>query len=324
MKIAFVHYTIGTPDGVNNVIINNAESLLKLYPKVKIAFVGSVKNKFLRMKRRVRYIDIPELDISKQKQERYSKNDVFEYLRNGERIKEKLNTYLSKYHAVIFENPTLGVNPAATYGFYRFIKQNAQEMRRTKTMFRLHDFIMDRKGNFTNILKFAGREANPYWHKIIFPKRRNFSYTVINSSDVKLLKSHGIVEDHKVHYLPNPINEKIYYEDDEYLKLKELLITKFKIDPEAKIIYYPVRIVPRKNIVEAILLMQLLNIRFGEKFHLIVSRKTTLPEGIKYCKRLQKFIDKHKLPVTLGLENIVGLTREQKKGKIIRYSVGDM
>jgi len=323
MKIAFVHYTIGSSDGVNTVIHNNAQALLKKYSNVKIGFVGSVKNEFLNVKGRTFYYDIPELDISKKREDKFYREDVYEYLRNGERLHEKLENILHKYDVVIFENPNIGVYPAATYGFYRFIKKNSQEKKKRKTYWRLHDFPMDRRGNFQNILKFKGQEANPYWHKLIFPNRSNFSYIMINQSDMKIITSHGILDEESKFYIPNPLKEERDYQDEEYKTLKKIIQKKYNIPTDKKIIYYPVRIVERKNICEAIFITQLLNNKFDDKYHLIVSLKPSTAGPLKYYNKLKKFVEKNKLPVTLGID-MIALNRVVKGDKIEKYSVGDM
>jgi len=324
MKIAFVHYTIGEKDGVNSVIHSNIESLLKQFSRLRITLVGVIKKKPIRSKR-VDYIDFPELDISPLKKELFSKEDVFDYMRSGERIYQKLDSLLNNYNVVIIENPNLGIHPAATYGFYRFAKKNEQSLKKRKVLFRIHDFAEDRRGNFTDILKFEGRESSPYWHKIIFPLRRNLSYIVINSTDIRKLKGHGLFEEAKVFYIPNPVDMDIKYDDiNTSMKLRKLLIRKERMNKDALIIYYPVRIVPRKNVEEAIFLTIYFQYFFKRQFHLLLSLKTDLPEGIEYASKIEDFVKKHKLPVTVGLNNYVALKRIHKKGNLVKYGVGDV
>jgi len=324
MKIAFGHYNIGTKDGVNSVMHSNVNALLELYPKLRITLVGVIKKKLIKSKR-VNYINFPELEISPERRILYSQEDVFDYMRSGERIYQKLDYLLDKYDVVIIENTNLGIHPAATYGFYRFAKKNEQGLKKRKVLFRIHDFAEDRRGNFIDLLKFEGREHSPYWHKIIFPLRRNLSYIVINSTDVKKLQGHGLFEENKVFYIPNPIDENMKYDDTKTsLKLRELLIKKEKMNKDALIMYSPVRIVPRKNVEEAIFLTMYFQYFFKKPFHLLLSLKTEFGKGVEYAAKIENFVKKHNLPVTVGLNEYVTLKRVKKGGKIVTFGVGDV
>ncbi len=326
-KIAFVHYGIGDRDGVNNVMRTNALEFLKKSKKNKVYFVGFFRRELITSyKDRVKYIDIPELNVLPKAKEDLSNKDVFAYIRKGMNLFTKLEDALKDMDSVIIENPNIGIHPAATYAFYRFVKRNFQRRTKRKIIYRIHDFAEDRRGNFINILKFRGNETCPYWHKVVFPSVGNLSYVVVNKKDLNKLRSHGILAEGKPNYVPNPIDENLYYEDKHTSEgLRNILIKDHKLDKDVKFIFYPVRIVPRKNVEEAIFLTALLNKKLDGKYVLVVSLRSRGPVGEKYYKILNDFVKKNNLPVILSVHDHVALERVYTKDKKIKmYGVGDM
>ncbi len=328
MKIAFLHYNIGHRDGVNSVIRANAHSFLEKYKKCRIYLVGSSVRPLIEYhKDRVKQIDVPEMDIlDKNKAEEYSKQEVYDYMKEGVDLFHKLDKILQDMDYVIFENPNIGVHPAVTYAYYRFVIKNAQKGLKRKLTYRIHDFAEDRRGNFINLLKFKGTESSPYWHKVIFPRAENLSFIVINKKDFTKLQSHGIIQKNRPFYLPNSVNERLYYEDKETSeKLKKKLIKDHNLDKDSKFLFYPVRIVPRKNVEEAIFLTQLLNIKFNEKYVLVASLKPKGKADLEYFNKLERFVKKHKLPAILGINDIVTLRRTYTRSKKLKtFGLGDM
>lgn len=324
MKIAFVHYIIGERSGVTSVMRTNVKSLLKINRNIEVTLIGAYRRNLIKPSKRVKYVDMPELDISKDCCERYSKQDIYDYMRDGERIYEKLDKLLKGYYAVIIENPIIGVHPAATYAYYMFAKRNDELDVKRKIIFRIHDFAEDRRGNFIDLLKFTGYESLPYWHQVVFPKRENLGFVVINSKDVEKVKGHGIIENNKLFYLPNPVEDSLIEKDKKTSKkLRNYLIKKYRLKKDIRFIYYPVRIVPRKNIEEAMFLTSLMDYYRAEDYCLLVSLEERTGEGKRYADMLKKFVKRNKLGVVIGLNDCVALGRVKKKGRIKTFSIGD-
>ncbi|MBD3355361.1 hypothetical protein GF361_05235 [Candidatus Woesearchaeota archaeon] len=327
MKIAFVHYNIGHRDGVNTVMRTNALSFLKRYKNSKIYFVGSIVRPLItNQKTRVNYIDIPEMDIlGKKKKANLASKQIFDYLKKGMEIYSEIKKKLKNMDYIILENPNLGVHPPATYAYYRLVKHIHHSHAKQKVIYRIHDFAEDRRGNFINMLRFKGTESSPYWHKVMFPRARNTGFVAINKNDLLRLDSHGIIQENRAHYIPNPVNDHLSYDDNKSKGLRKKLIKENDLDKDVKFIFYPARIVPRKNVEEAIFLTQLLNIKFDEKYVLVASLKPKGGEGLKYYNRLNKFVKKHNLPVILGINDLVTMERQYtNSGKIKMYGIGDM
>lgn len=327
MKIAFVHYGIGDRDGVNNVMRTNALEFLKRSRKTRVYFIGSFRREMIDIyKDRIKYIDIPELSVIPEKRENFSRQDIYTYIRKGIELFNKMDEALAGMDCVIIENPNLGIHPAATYAFYRFVKRNFQRREKRKIIYRIHDFAEDRLGNFINILKFRGNESSPYWHKVVFPTVGNLSYVVVNKKDLVKLNSHGIIFEGKANYVPNPVDENLYYGDIETsMGLREILIKKHGLKEDTKFIFYPVRIVPRKNIEEAIFLTSLINKKLDGSYVLVVSLRSRGPVGKRYYDILDNFVKKNDLPVILSVHDHVTLQRTYNDDKTIKtYGIGDM
>ena len=324
MRIAFIHYSIGGRGGVTSVMRTNIKALLKLKKRIQITVIGSYKRDIIKNHIKVNYIGLPELDITKGCCDRYAKQDIYDYMRDGENIYEKLDKLLKGFDAVIIENPTIGVHPAATYAYYMFAKRNNELDRKTKVIFRIHDFAEDRKGNFIDLLKYTGHENLPYWHQIIFPKRGNLGFIVINSKDLEKIKSHGIIEEDKFFYLPNPVDDDLVEKDNKTSEeLSQHLHKKYKLKKDINFIYYPVRIVPRKNVEEAMFLTSLMDYYRPEDYCLLVSLEESTDEGKRYAEKLKKFVKKNNLRVVIGLNDCVTATRTKEKGKIKTFGIGD-
>lgn len=322
MKIAFIHYTIGERCGVTSVMRTNIKSLLKIR-NIEITLIGAYRRDILKSSK-LKYINIPELNISKDFCEIYSNQDIYDYMKNGKQLYEKLNKLIQKYDAIIIENPIIGLHPGATYAFYMLAKRNAELNTRRKIIFRIHDFPEDRSGNFLNLLKFTGDENLPYWHKIIFPKEKNLGFIVINKKDIERVKGHGLIEKNKLFYLPNPVDENLLVKDKNISKkLRTYLIKKYNLKEDITFIYYPVRIVPRKNIEEAIFLTLLISYHENKDYCLLVSLEEKTQEGRKYAAILKRFIKRYKLNVIIGLNDCVTLERVKENGKIKKFGVGD-
>jgi glycosyltransferase involved in cell wall biosynthesis len=69
------------------------------------------------------------------------------------------------------------------------------------------------------------------------------------------------------------------------------------------------------------------NCRLKDRYHLLVSIRPTSGDDAAYADQLLEFVQKHRLPVTIGLGDIIALERETDpadSSKIQRYSIGDL
>jgi len=347
MHIAIGHYFLGSTDGVNTVIWRTVTELLQNDPSLQITLFGRVSaeiDNFLPWhNNQLQYINIEEMSPDYQIPGLESKNiqsqQVHDYIWHGTNIVESLQEKLADADIVLMENLSIGVHPAVTYAFYLWTLWEYQAKSNKRFLVRVHDFAQQRPANFNNIKKFQAYLPSdmPDWHQILYPSTPNIEYIAINTNDYYRLLDHGI-EPARVWYVPNSIDKALERCGEPCQDLRRLLEESKGIDPEASILFYPVRAIPRKNIEEGIYLTQMLNhlaseAEFRQKyhldpnFHLVVSLSGSSAEEKQYTKRLQDFARANNLPITIDIRDIVGLHREYDLAdptRILKYGVADM
>ena len=347
MHVAIGHYSIGSSDGVNTVIWRTVSELLQIDPSIKITVFGKAHDNidiFLPWYNdQLKYYDMPELSPDYRipglegKDVRIQR--VHDYVWHGTNVAERLGKQFADVDVVLVENLSVGVNPAVTYAFYIWTLLEYRAHSNKRFLVRVHDFAQQRPANFANIKKFQSFLPNdmPDWHQILYPSTPNIEYITINTTDYHRLLDHGI-EPTKVWYVPNSIDNSLVQCEKPCTDLRRLLETEKGVDPEAAILFYPVRSIPRKNVEEAIFMTHLLNqlakdpnkrekYQLDEKFHLVVSLGGTSRKERDYTDQIKDFVQRHNLPVTIGIGDLVGLHREydpDDPNRILRHGVADM
>ena len=350
MHLAIGHYYIGSSDGVNTVIWRTVGELLQIDPTIKITIFGKTSpeiDKFLPWHNdQLNYVNIEEMSPDYRIPGLEGKNvqiqRVHDYIRHGTNVADLFQEKLKDVDVVLMENLSVGINPAVTYAFHQWTLREYQAQSSKRFFVRVHDFAQQRPANFANIKKFQSYLPSemPDWHQILYPSTPNIEYIAINTNDYFRLLDHGI-EPQKIWYTPNCVDDsliKLQCQNQSCLGLRHLLEEKKGIHPDADILYYPVRAIPRKNVEEAIYLLKMLNnlteipeyqekYNLVKKFHLVVSLGGGSAEEKLYCRRLQDFVAEQRLPVTIDISDLVGLHREydpENPGKILKHGVADM
>jgi glycosyltransferase involved in cell wall biosynthesis len=347
MRIAIGHYSIGASDGVNTVIWRTVHELHQIDPTLQICLFGKTTAKidhFLPWhKEKLSYRDIKEMSPDYRIPGLEGKNvqiqRVHDYIWHGTNVAEHLQAQFADYDIVLMENLSIGINPAITYAFYLWTLREYQAGSNKRFFVRVHDFAQQRPANFSNIKKFQAflPTEMPDWHQILYPSTPNIEYITINTIDYYRILDHGI-EPLKVWYVPNGIDNSLSRPFGKCDELRQLLNTRKGVDPDASILFYPVRAIPRKNVEEAIFLLHLLNnlakdeeyrskYCLDTKFHLVVSLSGQSESEKQYIEILRDFARKNNLPVTIDISDLVGLHREydpEDPTKIIKYGVVDM
>lgn len=312
-KIYFVHYGIGWKDGVNVSINNLIEPILQSRKDIEIHLVGGdIKKDFFP--KGVFYHKISELLPFKRKS--LSKNVI---LRKARVIAQKLEDLTGKEGKVIIENPFLGdYHISAMMGFILYAEKRGRDV-----FFRVHDL-------YKNSVKYNSFEK-------IFSKKELRSFLKSRGVDLffvpkkkrkKELENLGISST-KIKYLANGINFKNFLlpltkEEQEILYKK--VLGKYYQKAKYKIILYPVRVVPRKNIEEAIFLVDCLRKINKENYCLVVCGKIDVhdPCSLNYYRHLKKLTAIVDFPV-IFLRGRFPTKREiGLSGKIITYGMGDL
>ena len=341
------HYGIGFRDGVNTVIARNVRALSALDPDMSITLFGKLAGNYrefikpLPSKTDFRNIDEFNADEAAGRLGGKSvfEQQVHDYVWMGTNLAEVLVDKLSDIDVIMIENLGIGIQPYVTYAFYLFTQFAYTRGLDNRFIYRCHDFVQQRPANFRNVKKFHHPRFGvvPDWHSILYPAYPSIRYIAINRYDRMRLLEHGI-EEKNIYYIPNPVDKAIVPPDDRRTELREKIIAREGLDRDIRFLLYPVRCVRRKNVEEAIFLTAFFNrlvdgnparknCRLTERFHLLVSIRPESGDDGLYADQLVDFVQKHKLPVTIGLGDIVTLEREPDPAdpsKIRSYSIGDL
>jgi len=362
MHLAIGHYSIGSNDGVNTVLWRTVNEMQYINPDLRITLFGQAApaiDRFLPWKSgKLMYRNIEELSPDYCVPGLESKNvqiqRVHDYIWHGTNVAERLQQQFADADVILMENLSIGINPAVTYAFHLWSLWEYQAKTDKRFFIRVHDFAQQRPANFGNIKKFQAFLPTdmPDWHQILYPSTPNVEYISINTTDYYRLIDHGIEPRH-IWYVPNSIDNSLVRNRrlgksrrldparrDNSLagQLRLELETKKNVDPEAAILFYPVRAIPRKNVEEAIYLTQLLNnlaklpdyrqkYDLDPSYHLIISLNGGNEEERRYARTIRLFVEENHLPVTIDISDIVGLHREydpEDPQRIVKYGVVDM
>ena len=259
MKILFIH-DVFDESGVIRSVLNNVKGLRELSGEIEFIFAGSSFVSSIPEYVEKRYIDWGAQDIVSQIQEIAEDADF-----------------------VIIENPTVGLFPKSTLAFKEYAEQNPDK----KIIYRVHDFIDDRPSLFDEFKKVFDNFDD------IYPVSNNVSFLTLTSFDKKRLIKKGLTN---VNVLPNSIVvSDLCTNKEKALDLRKTFEEKGIVNPGEKILVYPVRVLRRKNIEEAILLTKILN-QSGEEYKLIV----TLPYEEEYKREIENLASDYNVSCSVG------------------------
>jgi hypothetical protein len=347
LHLGIGHYGIGFQDGVNTVISRNVRALREIDPGLKITLFGKLAPDYQDFIKPIpgllEYLNIdefhPEAQLRKRVEKSIADQKVHDYVWQGTNLAEILDQKLADMDVIFTENLGIGIDPSVTYAFYLYTQYcNASGIKK-KFVYRVHDFVQQRPHFFRNVKKFHEFRFGvvPDWHSVLYPSSPNIKYIAINRYDRSRLIEHGI-EEKNIFYIPNSVDKSIIPPDDRTQELRKMIIGREALDPSIRFILYPVRCVRRKNVEEAILFTCFLNSLAGGnatrnhspvegKFHLLISLRPDSGDDAHYADQLFEFVKKHRLPVSIGFNDLVALEREadpQDPTKIRRYGVGDI
>ncbi len=313
--ICFIHYGIGWRDGINTVIKSLADQIQKQEPNLGLHFLGGrVKEHIIEG---ASYQEIPELLPQDNNQ---IKENILE---QAQLIAQKIAQATKGIDTVVIENPLMGdYHLAAMFGF--FIFANEHKAKETKVFFRIHDFYLDAPHYYQKLKDlFSSQEI-----KGIMQSKGVNGFLIINHNLRQKLISQG-VPDKKIFYLPNGVNSEVFNTNISKEETKQTR-EKIGISKEEKLLLYPVRVIPRKNIEEAILLIHFIRQITNRNYVLMVSGKVDkydpLSEG--YYQILKKIRKLAGFPVIFNRNSHSDpfplRRKHNKEGKIERFSISDI
>jgi len=241
---------------VTNVIELGAQALIRYLPELELLRLvcGSAENTD-RIEEGLRAV-IRETGLDKNPEFSFELS-VFPEIgyqeQNTKLNPEKINTFSDRLEQLYgdsiwwIHNYQLGKNTLFTAAVLNIAAENPER----KMLFHIHDFPECARFDNLNKLRSAGIE-NPY------PVSDNIAYSLINSRDLKLLNDAGLPAGH-LFLLNNPVDTSVkdlhpapVIKGDRIKRFYNYFAGTFPAaDPEGKTIFYPVRSIRRKNILEA-------------------------------------------------------------------------
>lgn len=269
-RIIIIHYHLN-PGGVTRIIESQIKSLKECYPNLDILVLTG-------------HCEKP--DVIRELGADILTNENLNYLPetgvniNAEfhLIHDFLSTQIRADDIVHVHNLNLGKNPLLTLVISNFIEEGYLVLNHA------HDFAEDRPKNWNFLKNIIEDDFGKNLQQVLYPNLPNLLHATLNSFDKRRLTAYG-VRDENAFLLPNPVslNQKIKTVNSEELKRK--ICNQLSIDPEKKLVSYPVRVIRRKNIGEYILLATL----FSEEANWLVTQPPKNPLEIEPYEEWKKF-----------------------------------
>ena len=199
---------------------------------------------------------------------------------------------------IVGHNLSLGKNCALSSAFARCarIYENLSDDIRFFSI--IHDFAEEGRIDCLKQINNARDLGIDIWNDL-YPKTKNLRFVTINKRNYSLLKTNGF----NVNMLANPVEaKKIRREsarqkkDEAFKKLISYSVRRqCPIDPEIPTLFYPARIISRKNVIEAILVSNIIC-----KANLLMGKSGPSPEHRALYAKTKKLCVKHKAEVVFN------------------------
>jgi hypothetical protein len=327
-----VHYH-NRPGGVNTVIGHYAEGFAeacaeayaevfaKTLPKSSFANIIICKNdskdgcKFPTGKIQ----NIPECDYRA-----FQTKNAF--LKTREILLRKLVAFIRssgvpKPLCIVGHNLTLGKNCALSSAFAHSARLCEHMSEEVRFLSIIHDFAEEGRIDCIrqiNILRDFGIDI---WNDL-YPKTKNLHFVALNKRNYTLLKKTGFT----VEMLANPV-ETGKMRREISVQAKQAAYNKLisysrrvhsPIDLALPTLFYPARVISRKNIVEAILLSNIIY-----KANLLVGKRGPSPAHRALYKKIRMLCVKHKTPVAFNCSDAFSPRESENVFPSILYAVAD-
>ncbi len=280
MRVIIVHYHLN-PGGVTQIIRSQVRSIKQAnFYYEPLIFTGHCAGIEAYKQEGIEIITDPRLNYLQKEDFTWQslqnqKNGIIQF------FKEKV----TQSDIIHFHNLNLGKNPLLTLVMYLLAKANY------KVLNHCHDFAEDRPANWQFLKEIIHDYFEYDLKKVLYPDMPNYYYAVLNSYDKQRLEQYGIQQE-KCYLLPNPVN--MTDADDNAEKAKQDVCQKLNINPQKKIITYPVRVIRRKNIGELVLL----SVLFAREIHFAVTQPPKNPEEVVHYEKWKKFCAEKNLSIT--------------------------
>jgi len=246
-------------------------------------------------------------------------------------------------------NISLGKNPTATMAFKRIAEIAVEKSLPLWLINQVHDFgENNRPEGIKAFMNCTGRQDEAFALTFMYPNSPNIFYLTINSADIQNLLTIGI-PDERIFLLPDPIDVRHYEQkplwekDYEELSVMGLPPADYRaimlrnlsdyaaannqiFDASLPILLSPVKMMRRKNHLEALLLLMLFR-HLGRSYQLLITLDANSPPDVAYSRRFKQFVSSRNMAVVNGFgKDIVSATGRARirNGRVRRFGMGDL
>ncbi|MBU4283845.1 MAG: glycosyltransferase [Nanoarchaeota archaeon] len=326
MKLNYyaLHYHM-KQSGTRTVIENILQSL-ETNPEIKLNLIySSKKGTFHPESKKIKVIDIPDVDYY---------DNIFKskelLMKKANKLKENIknNLELSNRCVLHCHNVNLFKNSYLAAALLLLAKE--LEDKNFILLLQLHDFAEENRPDRLRLLvNCSGKKDRLFGSRIAYPIYKNISYMTINLRDKALLKKIGIPENHIFLY-PNSVDTELFlskpHKTNKLIKRLENYAkeNKYIFEKNRKILLCPTKILRRKNIIESIVILKLLN-SIRNEWQLLITLEGNSQKDRAYGKLIKDYVRKKKLPATIGFgHKLIAARNTKDKNKMIDlFSISD-
>ncbi len=273
---------------------------LERFKKINPHLIYSSKKGKFEQNKNIKLIDIPEIDYDE-----YYAPSKEALMKKARALKDRIKKRLDLTHPCILHCHNVNLMKNSYLGAALGLLAEDLKDKKFALILQQHDFAEEnRPAQLKLLLNCSGKKDRLFGSKIAYPINSNIWYLAINSRDMKLIQKIGIPKD-RISLYPNSIDTKFF---SSKTKNTKILISRlydyakthdYNFKPDKKILLSPLKVIKRKNIIETVLILNILN-HVKDEWQLLITLEGSSPIDKEYGNKIKAYIKKHKLPVTIG------------------------
>jgi len=326
MKLNYyaLHYHM-KQSGTRTVIENILQSL-EVNQEIKLNFIySSKKETFHPGTEKIKVIDLPDVDYDDKI---FNSKELL--MNKANKLKENIKNKLELSNKCVLHCHNINLFKNSYLGAALLLLAKELEDEKFILFLQLHDFAEEnRLDRLKLLLNCSGKKDRLFGSRIAYPIYKNIFYITINSRDKALLKKIGIPENHIFLY-PNSVDTELLslkpHRTNKLIKELENYAgeNKYIFEKNRKILLCPAKILRRKNIIESIVILKLLN-SIKDEWQLLITLEGNSQKDRAYGKLIKDYVKKKKLPATIGFGyKLIAARNTKDKNKMIDlFSISD-
>lgn len=235
-----------------------------------------------------------------------------EFLRDAQKCMRHLQALTEGVEVLHAHNLNLGKHPRLSCAVKLLAEQTG-----LRVVNQVHDFPEDGRPLQLEALRHCAGEADDsFWRSFCYFDLPNVLWTTLTSGDAAKLAARGVPAE-KIHVLPNPVDVEFFREPvptrDELQSAANDIAAfarahDYDFDPKRRILLSPMKVMERKNNLEAVELLRRLNVLRGRPtYQLLVSMEGSSATDRAYGDRLKRIVRQEHLPVVIGSGEVASL-----------------